>query len=621
MIFTATTILVGLNVLDYAEFMIKRPKYSDFFLYYLAAHIGLTKGWPAMYNPHVYMPALWQASHRWMPYLNPPPMAWLVVPFTFLPYPVALALWSVGMFAALLVAWWILAPGTRVDRFAHLMATLGLYFVNMLLRLGQVVSLAMAAVAVCWWLMRKNRPLLAGLVLGLTALKPQTALLVPLTLLVAGYRRVFVGWVLTALPLAAISLLAMGPEGIRNYQSASYIVYHLYGLTLFSTNWILPGPLAAVIGVLAFALTISTAWRARKRGPELPIAVGLVGSTIVAPYLNVYDLTALILSAWLMLRIGIPAWQQMLLLLSYLPMVFANDSTGGAAALVIRCAWLISLFIFSSRPRQMWLPRMEHLGPRARRVVVLPAYRAEKTLRDVVAAIPAGEVDRILLVDDASLDRTAEVALELGIDVIKHPRNLGYGGNQKTCYANALLMGAEVVVMLHPDGQYDPGLVPALCRAVEEGKGDVVLGSRWLGLDPAAAGMPSWKRLGNRFLTWTENRVLGLNLSEYHTGYRAYSRRFLETIPYAENSNDFVFDTQLLIQAASFGFKVAEIPAVGRYFDEASSIGFKTSVVYGLKTLGALGTYLAGEVAIPSRWLRPRRVLAPALLGPEQAAA
>jgi glycosyltransferase involved in cell wall biosynthesis len=223
----------------------------------------------------------------------------------------------------------------------------------------------------------------------------------------------------------------------------------------------------------------------------------------------------------------------------------------------------------------------------------------------VVAQIPRAEVDRILLVDDASSDRTAELALELGIDVIKHPRNLGYGGNQKTCYANALLRGADTVVMLHPDGQYDPSLVPALCAAVEAGNGDIVLGSRWLGLDPAAAGMPWWKRLGNRFLTWTENQVLGLSLSEYHTGYRAYSRQFLETVPFAENSNDFVFDTQILVQAARFRLKVAEIPAIGRYFAEASSVGFQTSTVYGLKTLVALLVYLANRLGFPCRWLEP----------------
>jgi hypothetical protein len=173
-------------------------------------------------------------------------------------------------------------------------------------------------------------------------------------------------------------------------------------------------------------------------------------------------------------------------------------------------------------------------------------------------------------------------------------------------------MGAEVVVMLHPDGQYDPRLVPALCQAIEAGRGDVALGSRWLDLDPAKAGMPRWKRIGNRFLTATENRVLGLGLSEYHTGYRAYSRRFLETVPYAENADDFVFDTQILVQAANFGFKIAEIPAEGRYFEDMSSIGLRTSIVYGIKTLAALVAYLAHRAGLPCRWLTPRLSPAPA---------
>ena len=167
--------------------------------------------------------------------------------------------------------------------------------------------------------------------------------------------------------------------------------------------------------------------------------------------------------------------------------------------------------------------------------------------------------------------------------MIRHQRNLGYGGNQKTCYRQALDMGADVVVMLHPDGQYDPAIIPNLCQVIESGEADIVLGSRWLGLDPAKAGMPWWKRLGNRFLTTSENQVLGLHLSEYHTGYRAYSRRFLEAIPFLENSNDFVFDTQVLIQAATFGFKIGEVPAIGRYHADASSVSFMTSTVYGLK--------------------------------------
>jgi glycosyltransferase involved in cell wall biosynthesis len=167
-------------------------------------------------------------------------------------------------------------------------------------------------------------------------------------------------------------------------------------------------------------------------------------------------------------------------------------------------------------------------------------------------------------------------------------------------------MGADVVVMLHPDGQYDPAIIPNLCKVIEDGEADIVLGSRWLGLDPAKAGMPWWKRLGNRFLTASENRILGLDLSEYHTGYRAYSRRFLEAIPFLENSNDFVFDTQVLIQAATFGFKIGEVPAIGRYHEDASSINFWTSAVYGLETLGALIRYVAHRAGFASPWLTPK---------------
>src|SRR5438477_634379 len=153
--------------------------------------------------------------------------------------------------------------------------------------------------------------------------------------------------------------------------------------------------------------------------------------------------------------------------------------------------------------------------------------------------------------------------------------------------------------------QYDPAIIPNLCQVIESGEADIVLGSRWLGLDPAKAGMPWWKRLGNRFLTTSENQVLGLHLSEYHTGYRAYSRRFLEAIPFLENSNDFVFDTQVLIQAATFGFKIGEVPAIGRYHADASSVSFMTSTVYGLKTLGALMQYVLHRAGIPCVWLTP----------------
>jgi glycosyltransferase involved in cell wall biosynthesis len=276
-----------------------------------------------------------------------------------------------------------------------------------------------------------------------------------------------------------------------------------------------------------------------------------------------------------------------------------------AALGALLVAGYITFERMSVRPDPVPLGELTWSGPRPRRVIVLPAYKAAKTLKEVVGAIPPGHADRILLVDDASADSTVSVATALSLDVIRHTHNLGYGGNQKTCYSQALKMGADVVVMLHPDGQYDPAIIPNLCRVVESGEADIVLGSRWLGIDPAKAGMPWWKRIGNRFLTSAENRVLGLKLSEYHTGYRAYSRRFLEAIPFLENSNDFVFDTQVLIQAAAFGFKIGEVPAIGKYHEDASSIRFWTSTVYGLKTLAALVRYVTHRAGFRCRWLTP----------------
>src|SRR5438105_5454173 len=186
-------------------------------------------------------------------------------------------------------------------------------------------------------------------------------------------------------------------------------------------------------------------------------------------------------------------------------------------------------------------------------VIVMPAYNAVKTLQSTLEQIPPGVADKIILVDDGSRDGTVELAAALDLVVIAHPHNAGYGANQKTCYMEALREGADVVVMLHPDGQYDPAILGEMVAAIQGGKGDIALGSRFLA--PGAArkgGMPWWKFLANRFLTTCENLVLGLHLSEYHTRYRAYSRRFLETVPFLRNSNDFVSDTQILVQAAAF---------------------------------------------------------------------
>jgi glycosyltransferase involved in cell wall biosynthesis len=225
-------------------------------------------------------------------------------------------------------------------------------------------------------------------------------------------------------------------------------------------------------------------------------------------------------------------------------------------------------------------------------VVVMPAYNAAKTLESTLREIPKGVASKIILVDDGSRDGTAQLAAGLDLVVIAHPHNAGYGANQKTCYMEALREEADVVIMLHPDGQYDPAILGAMIDAVSSGNADIVLGSRFLTEGGAkAGGMPWWKRVANRFLTTCENAALGLHLSEYHTGYRAYSRKFLSTVPFLRNSNDFVFDTQILTQAAAFGFKVGEVPVQTRYFAEASSVNFRVSLVYGLKTMWTLVRY------------------------------
>ncbi len=218
-------------------------------------------------------------------------------------------------------------------------------------------------------------------------------------------------------------------------------------------------------------------------------------------------------------------------------------------------------------------------------IVVLPAYNAEKTLESTYREIPFDIVDEVMLVDDASTDRTVAVSKRLNIQTIVHGANMGYGGNQKTCYAEALRHGADIVVMLHPDYQYTPKLISAMAFLLESGEFDVVLGSRILGGQALQGGMPVYKYVSNRFLTFAQNLLMGAKLSEYHTGYRAFARTVLERIPLEKNSNDFVFDAQMLSQILYAGFRVGEITCPARYFTEASSINFLRSVRYGLGCL------------------------------------
>lgn len=245
-------------------------------------------------------------------------------------------------------------------------------------------------------------------------------------------------------------------------------------------------------------------------------------------------------------------------------------------------------------------------------IAVLPAYNAEKTLAATLADFPAGCVDEVLLVDDGSKDRTVEIAREMGLTVIVHEKNTGYGGNQKTCYKYCLENGADIVVMIHPDYQYDARVIPHAVGIVELGLCDVVLGNRVRSRAEAIkCGMPWWKYISNRGLTMFENLSLGQNLGEFHSGFRVYRRKVLETIPFERNSNDFVFDTQFLVQAVHFGFRMGDIPVPVRYFQEASQINFRRSTKYGIQTLTTVGKF----------WMHRTRLWRSELFQPKNAAA
>lgn len=218
-------------------------------------------------------------------------------------------------------------------------------------------------------------------------------------------------------------------------------------------------------------------------------------------------------------------------------------------------------------------------------VVVMPAYNAEKTLEATFAEIPHDIIDHVILVDDNSSDQTVSIAQSLGIATYIHPQNLGYGGNQKTCYEQALKAGADIVIMLHPDYQYTPRLLVALAAMVAFGEYDIALGSRMLLGGALKGGMPYYKYISNRFLTWAQNRLMNTHFSEFHTGYRAFSRDVLVSLPLSRNSNDFVFDNQIIAQAVYRGYRVGEISCPTKYFKEASSISFMPSVRYGFGVL------------------------------------
>lgn len=228
----------------------------------------------------------------------------------------------------------------------------------------------------------------------------------------------------------------------------------------------------------------------------------------------------------------------------------------------------------------------------------MPAYNASRTLRMTYEELPKEDVHLVILVDDASTDDTIAIARQLHLEVFVHNRNYGYGANQKTCYTEALKAGADIVVMVHPDYQYDPRLLPQIIQPIVDGKADLVLGSRLKGGTALQQGMPWWKYISNRFLTWLENLTFGLHHSEYHTGYRAFSRQVLETVNYAMNSDGFVFDQDIIAQAVASGFRIAEIAVPTRYFPEASSASLFQSTIYGLRILALLARFELHKLGI-----------------------
>jgi len=225
-------------------------------------------------------------------------------------------------------------------------------------------------------------------------------------------------------------------------------------------------------------------------------------------------------------------------------------------------------------------------------VVVMPAYNAAKTLHMTYADLPRDMVDLVILVDDGSSDETAKIAHELGLELFVHDRNYGYGANQKTCYREALRAGASIVVMVHPDYQYDPTLLPEIIKPIQEDKADVVFGSRLMGVHPMKQGMPWWKYISNRFLTIAENTVFGLNLAEYHTGYRAFRREALEAVNLQMDSDKFIFDQEIVAQLVNIPMRITEVPVPTRYFAQASSASFVASTRYGISILWLLLRYL-----------------------------
>jgi hypothetical protein len=345
-----TFILFAYNVLDSVAVLAANPRHTDFHVYYVAAQIGRALGTPQMYNTAVFLPAVLSASGREVPYLNPPLLAWLVTPLAALGYPFALTLWLALLAASILLAWRLAAPGNGLTRWVYLLAPLSVYSIFLAFRLGQVTYIVIAGVAVCWWLMRRGRPWWAGVALATILLKPQVAFLVPVTLLVAGYWRVVCGWALVSVPAALLSLVFMGSSGVQYFRQASALAVSMIGSRQVTVLNATGSPTVALVGaLLAAGIALAVAFRSRGRGPELPVAAGLIGTLLVSPYVNGVDLVALALAAWLVLRTDPPTWQRALLLAGYLELTFLVF-VGAWLTLALEGVWLASLLVLAGLP-------------------------------------------------------------------------------------------------------------------------------------------------------------------------------------------------------------------------------------------------------------------------------
>jgi hypothetical protein len=346
-------VLFGYDVIQYFSFVILTPWQLDFSDFYFAARTGLSHGWAEMYNTTVSMPALYAATCNWFPFQHSPVLAWLLVPLSLLPYALALTIWDGFLFGCYLFCWRILAPGSIGRRLLLLVAGLALYPVTLGLALGQPTVLVLAGVSASYWLLGRNRPLLAALALALIAVKPQSSFLVPFALLFAGRIRLFAGWAAISIGLAGLAVLALGQQGLQDWAHAISIAQHLPGIRFNSVGSVIgSGLLATAVSIAAAGIAMVIGRLAAREGPELPIAAGLSGSVLASPYLSVTDLAALLIAAWLVLRLDPPGWLKALMVVGYVPFFFANALFMHGPFLVLECAWLLALLVFAIKRRR-----------------------------------------------------------------------------------------------------------------------------------------------------------------------------------------------------------------------------------------------------------------------------